>query len=166
MRNPESVADHSFRTAIIALALATAVGADAEATAVIALIHDLPEARTGDIHHLGRRYMDHPKPHMDIIEDQVGDLPPALATLIRKRADQWHKQSTTEAQLARDADTIESILHVVESLHDRPDLRERWITYLSRSIETSIGRRVVEAVVSTDPDLWWTTLVDEDQEEE
>jgi putative hydrolase of HD superfamily len=45
----ETVADHSFEAAVLALELASAIGANPEKAAVLALIHDLPEAVMGDI---------------------------------------------------------------------------------------------------------------------
>ena len=49
IKDAESVADHSYRTAIIALFLGKNFGLDAEKILKIALIHDLAEAITGDL---------------------------------------------------------------------------------------------------------------------
>ena len=46
--NPESVADHSFNTAVIAFVLGSRLGLDTEKAIKMALVHDLPESRTGD----------------------------------------------------------------------------------------------------------------------
>jgi len=53
---PESVAAHSFRTAIIGLILAAIEGADAGRTVSLCLMHDSPESRVGDIPNVGRAY--------------------------------------------------------------------------------------------------------------
>lgn len=45
----ETVAGHSFEAAVLALELASIVGASPEKAAVLALTHDLPEALMGDI---------------------------------------------------------------------------------------------------------------------
>ncbi|MGA2911091.1 MAG: HD domain-containing protein [Candidatus Levyibacteriota bacterium] len=47
--NPESVADHSFRTAVMAMVLAPKIGANVEKSIKIALIHDIGEAKVGDL---------------------------------------------------------------------------------------------------------------------
>src|SRR5919197_634922 len=44
----ESVADHSYRVALLAWALARARGLDAERAMLIGLVHDLAEAEVGD----------------------------------------------------------------------------------------------------------------------
>jgi putative hydrolases of HD superfamily len=47
--NPESVAEHSFRLAVMAMFLAPKVGANTEKSVKMALIHDLGEAEIGDV---------------------------------------------------------------------------------------------------------------------
>ncbi|MEM4156339.1 MAG: HD domain-containing protein, partial [Archaeoglobaceae archaeon] len=57
---PESVAEHSFRTAIIAFLLAKKSGENLEnclRSAFLGLIHDLHEARTMDLHKIAKRYV-------------------------------------------------------------------------------------------------------------
>src|SRR5438045_1530082 len=44
----ESVADHSYRVALLAWALARTRGLDAERAMLIGLVHDLAEAEVGD----------------------------------------------------------------------------------------------------------------------
>jgi len=49
LRIAESVAEHSFESALLALDLASAAGMNAERAAVLALVHDVPEAIMGDM---------------------------------------------------------------------------------------------------------------------
>ena len=53
----QSVAEHSHRMGVIGMALAWRAGADAGRVAQLCLVHDLPEARTLDLHHLAKRYV-------------------------------------------------------------------------------------------------------------
>jgi putative hydrolases of HD superfamily len=142
--------------------MAAAVGADADRAATIALLHDVPEARLGDLNHLARRYLDEAKPFERIVDDQTKGLPAEVRDFIRDRSRQWLKRTSVEADLARDADVIESILHVKESLADRPSLMDRWIDYLAASIDTEIGRATLENIIKTDPDDWWPRAVTEE----
>ena len=54
---PESVAEHSFRVAVIALLLAAAEGADTGRAVALGLLHDAHETRIGDVHSVGRAYV-------------------------------------------------------------------------------------------------------------
>ena len=47
--NPESVAEHSFRLAVLAMIIAPKIGADQLKCIKMALIHDIGEAEIGDI---------------------------------------------------------------------------------------------------------------------
>ncbi len=49
VRDPESVADHSWGTAFLCLLYAGTAGVDLERSLSIALVHDIAEAETGDI---------------------------------------------------------------------------------------------------------------------
>jgi len=54
---PESVAEHSFRTSIVASVIAALEGADPQRAAFLALWHDTQEIRTTDLPHLTKRYV-------------------------------------------------------------------------------------------------------------
>jgi hypothetical protein len=47
--HPESIAEHSFRAAIIGYLLASVEGADPARTALLCLFHDTQESRIGDV---------------------------------------------------------------------------------------------------------------------
>ncbi|MDH5624081.1 MAG: HD domain-containing protein, partial [Candidatus Bathyarchaeota archaeon] len=49
IQQPESVADHTFRTSIVCMIYADMEGLDQLKLLRMALIHDLPEAITGDL---------------------------------------------------------------------------------------------------------------------
>jgi putative hydrolases of HD superfamily len=57
VKDPETIAEHSFRTAILGTMLASLEGADPARVAVLCLFHDTQETRVGDIPHIGRRYL-------------------------------------------------------------------------------------------------------------
>src|SRR3989338_2611923 len=56
-KTEDSVADHSFRVAIIGYILAKEEGLDADKVLKMCLFHDLPEARTGDHDWFHKKYV-------------------------------------------------------------------------------------------------------------
>ncbi len=56
VRQPETVAEHSWRTSLIASIIAQMEGADPAKAALLAVWHDTGETRTGDVNHLGKKY--------------------------------------------------------------------------------------------------------------
>ena len=70
--NPESIAEHSFRTAIIGYLLAVMEGADPAKTAALYLFHDSQETRIGDVPSVGKAYVV-TAPNPEVTADQVAD---------------------------------------------------------------------------------------------
>jgi putative hydrolase of HD superfamily len=100
----ESVADHSFRCALIALVLGDARGLDTGKLMRMALLHDLPEALTGDITPLdGIRDTEKRK-----LEDHA--MARILADLAPHHHEVWlelRERRTPEASLMADIDKFE-----------------------------------------------------------
>ena len=74
IKDPESVAEHSFRCAIIAYYIAYLEEVDPFKTTTMALFNDVHEARINDLHKMGHYYIDFRKAEQKVFEDQVSDL--------------------------------------------------------------------------------------------
>ncbi len=119
VRPAESVADHSFATALLALALAETVNLDPQAQGLnaplnvervlrLALLHDLAESRITDLpkraaHYLGReaKLAAEAAALVDILADS------AFAQPWRAVHAEYAAATTPEARLVRDADKLE-----------------------------------------------------------
>ncbi len=115
----ESVADHSYSTAVVALALADVLNAsrslpaplDVGRALTIAVLHDLAESRLTDLPGPAMRYIPgdvKSRAESAIMADLLGGLPSAegLQAL-------WHEfedESSPEGRLVRDADRIEMMV--------------------------------------------------------
>lgn len=108
MKDPETIAEHSFRTAILASILATMEGADAAKATQFAVFHDTQETRIGDIPHIGRRYLT-AAGNEAVTADQIAMCPPAV-TSVQMVVDEYERQDTAEALVAHDADKLECLI--------------------------------------------------------
>src|SRR5215218_3012145 len=111
--NPESIAEHSFRTAIIGYLLAVMEGADPAKTAALCLFHDTQETRIGDVPSVGKGYVV-TAPNPEVTADQVASFPPEIGGAVREVVDEYESQSSPEARVARDADKLECLLQARE----------------------------------------------------
>jgi putative hydrolase of HD superfamily len=112
----ESVADHSFRVALIALVLADLKGLDALKAVRMALLHDLAEAETGDLTPT-QKYTD-PEgfKHAEnvAIERLLEKLPGNIRGAYRAAWQEFSGTLTDEARLVRDADKLEMVIQASE----------------------------------------------------
>jgi putative hydrolases of HD superfamily len=143
--SPESVADHSYRLALLVLILASrSPGVDPCRAVTLALVHDLPEALAGDItpfdDALGRPGVDRSalfrqRPVFDpetyqakkerereAVEDLTSGLPEDVAALVQDAWLEYESGSTPEARLVRQADKLETWLQALEYAVEQPEL--------------------------------------------
>src|SRR3954447_5649067 len=111
--NPESVAEHSFRVAIVGIALATLEGADIGRTAALCIVHDTPETRVGDVPAVGRAYVTTASPEAVSVH-QTSAMPDALAAVFQELVHAYEAEESIESRLAHDADKLETPLQARE----------------------------------------------------
>ncbi len=158
VQNPESVAEHSFRTAIVGYVIAMMEGADAERTATLCLFHDLPETRQGDIPSTGKRYVSMAS-DTDVIRDQTAQLPAALAERIQSLIEEFEDRSTPEARCAKDADKLECLLQAREYLTQGYQDAQPWIDTMVDAVKTPSGKALANAALEVTPNAWWYDIV-------
>ena len=148
----ESVADHSFRTAVIGYVLASQEpDADLNKVILMCLFHDLPEARTGDHNYVNKRYVkaDEEK----ALRDQVRELPQGdeIITLTQE----FNADGTLEARLARDADQLDLIFELKEQLDLGNPGAGDWLSFAVQRLITDAAKGLAKEVLTTDRSEWW-----------
>lgn len=148
----ESVAEHTYCTAFIALVMAKMEpDADAGRLVSMCLVHDLTEARIGDLNTVHKSYVvpDDQKALRDTVQGlSFGD---DLAELI----DEFEANTTLEARLAKDADQLALImdLKALSDIGHRPP--NRWLPPVIGRLQTDTGKRLAEEILGTEWDHWW-----------
>ncbi len=148
----ESVAEHSFRTVMIAYTLAKLIPtADESRVLKMALLHDILESRTGDLNYVNKKYLtvDEEK----AVRDVAKHLP--FGEEVKALLNEFREKKTSEALIVNDADQIELIL----MLKEYGDLGNRytkdWIAFAVKRLHTSTAQEMAEQIVSTDSTEWW-----------
>ena len=160
VKDPESVAEHSFRTAVIGYVLALMEGANPASTAALCLFHDSPETRIGDIPSSSKRYV----PHVDtkaILADQVHDFPPSFHDAIVSLLDQYQAQQSHEARLAKDADRLECLLQAREYEEQGYRKAQEWTVNNAAKLQSDAAKRLAEVCLESPPECWWDTIAHE-----
>jgi putative hydrolase of HD superfamily len=148
----ESVAEHVYSVTFIAFVMMQLhPELDGLKLLSLCLVHDLPEARTGDLNSVHKAYV-----RAD--EDRaVADLAQGLAfgDRIRELIAEYHAGRSPEARLARDADQLALVLE----LKDLDDIGHRpprtWLPHVLNRLQTDTGKALADAIMSTRRDAWW-----------
>ena len=154
---PESIAEHSFRTAIIGYVLAVLERADPDLTAVMCLFHDVAETRIGDIPNVAKAYVTH-QPEVQIAADQVAGMPAALAESILGVVARFEARDSPEALLAKDADRLECIMQAREYEHQGFRNTRPWMESNLAKLSSPSALRLAEQAMGMPPDEWWKTF--------
>jgi putative hydrolase of HD superfamily len=148
----ESVAEHIFRVVFIGYTLSRLVGNVDEARIVkMCFLHDLPEARTGDLNYVNKKYVIAQEDKA--IKELASTLP--FGDDIESLIDEFNKMETLEAKLANDADQLELILQLKE-YHDLGNrYADEWIDYALKRLTTDVARELAKTIRETDSSFWW-----------
>jgi putative hydrolases of HD superfamily len=144
VKDPETIAEHSFRTAVLATVLAAAEDADTARAAQLALFHDTQETRTGDVPHIGRRYLS-VEPNPSVTKDQVAALPTAVAQALQQVVDTYEAQDTPEARIAKEADRLECLIQALEYRHQGYTRVQEWIDNCRAGLTSATALQIADA---------------------
>jgi putative hydrolases of HD superfamily len=149
---PESVAEHSFRVAVVGFMLAAIDGADTGRTTALCLMHDAHETRIGDVPSVGRAYVRTADPEA-ITADQTAAMPDEVAKALQALTAEYEATETAESRLAHDADKLETLLQAIEYEHQGHDT-SAWKDTSLAALRTDAGRELARAIGAADPQ-WW-----------
>lgn len=158
LRNPESVAEHSYRVAVVAYVLAVMEGCNPDRAATLAIFHDIPEARIGDVPSVGKPFV-RTAPAADVIAVQTAHMPADLAGPVRDLIAEFEAKESPEAQCAKDADKLECLLQAREYEAQGNPLVRPWAESMATAVKTLAGRRLAEAAMHAPADQWWRAIV-------
>jgi putative hydrolase of HD superfamily len=121
LAHPESVADHSYRTALMALVMSDSRGLDTAKAVRLALLHDLPEALVGDAMPEERSGASKAAVETKAMEEMLKGLPPKLRLLYRDAWLEFLGAKTEEARLVRQLDKLEMAMQAWEYAKGQSD---------------------------------------------
>ncbi len=148
----ESVAEHSFGTAFIAYVISQ-IEPDVDALRLISmcLVHDLPEAKIGDLNYVQKKYVT--ADENKAVADITANLPfgSDLADLIAE----FNEGLSLEAKLARDADQLAFILELKTLADIGYNPPNKWLPFALERLQTKTGKALAQNIMETSWDAWW-----------
>jgi putative hydrolases of HD superfamily len=158
VESPESVADHSFRTAIVAFVLARMEGlddADANRICTAAVFHDMHEARIGDMHKITARYIHVGRELEEKVEsEQAAGMPQGIRESVLGALGLSEKGRT----ILKDADYLECAFQAKEYLDIGYKGAQTWIDNIGERLRTKSAKRLHAKMKTMDSNCWWKGL--------
>ncbi|KIH77593.1 metal dependent phosphohydrolase [Geoalkalibacter ferrihydriticus] len=148
----ESVAEHIFRATLIGYSLARLDGGvDVGRVLALCLFHDIPEARTGDLNYVNKKYVKVDEERA--VDDLARTLP--FGDDYRGLLAEFAAGETPEARIAHDADQLEMILALKEYKDLGNRYADEWYPFAVRRLRTESAKRLAETIWATDSTRWW-----------
>lgn len=154
----ESVAEHSFRCAVIGYVLARMENTDPYKVLLMTLFNDIHEARIGDSHKVAHRYIDVRKAEKIAFVEQMENLPEFLKKELSSLRTEHDAQKTKQSIIARDADILECLIQAKEFLDMGFKKAELFFKKAPSYLKTKSAKRLWKTAMKWDSTLWWEDL--------
>jgi len=150
----QNLAEHHLRVTWIALVLAKREGVkNIEKIMKMALIHDIPESRTGDLNYLQRQYT---KRNQKMgISDMLADT--ALNDLVALW-EEYENQKSSEAKIVKDADILDVDFEIQEQKVQGHTVGNDWKghrRYVAKNVlYTNTAKKLWQKMQKSNPHNW------------
>lgn len=154
----DTVASHSFHVSIIAYCIARMEELSHEEglqAMAMGVLHDLAEARTGDVDFVGKNYTT--VNEEKAIADQFADIP--FGKDLLKVVEEYEDRKTLTAKCAKDADSVGQMYLEWVLAWRGNKLAENWFEgdYKNRvpHLRTESAKQLAYAMKDSNPQQWW-----------
>lgn len=151
----QSVAEHSFGVAWIGYILGelcpNTKPLNRERLILLCLVHDLLEARTGDLNYVNKKYV-------SVDEEAAAqavrqDYP--CGHFLYDALKEYREGKTLESQLAHDADQLELLLILKQQLELGNKRAQIWFEKVCQRLTSDISKQLAAAIAESCSDSWW-----------
>jgi putative hydrolase of HD superfamily len=162
IKNPESVAEHSWRTSVIAHVLAGMENLpeqEAQRAVLLCVFHDLPEARLGDLHKVGATYVEGFSSALkNAAKAQSKLLPAPAGNAFLHYYEEFEAGKTRAAIVAKDADLVEAAFQAAEYMACGFSDAKEWIVHARARVKTKSAKKLLEGLEKKRPGDWFEGL--------
>lgn len=158
IKNAESVADHSFRCAVIGYILAHMEGVSPYRVLLMTLFNDIHESRIFDLHKMAQRYIDGRKAEDSSFYEQISSLPGRNKRELAAMRGEYLAQETKESIVARDADVLECLIQAREyQIHGFREAT-KFMKKAPDTLKTKSAKSLWRLAKEKDINNWWVKL--------
>jgi putative hydrolase of HD superfamily len=155
--NPDTAnnTEHTMRVIWLALLIAKyEKPVNEEKILKMALVHDMPESRTGDVDYLSRQYVE--RKEEKAVSNIFGE------TIFEKEMPElWHeyeKRASLEAKIVKDADNLDVELELMEQISQGHSMGSIWQTWRQKKVYprlyTAFAKKFWQEIRQAEPHDW------------
>lgn len=150
IRDPESIADHMYRMAAMALIAVDIPGIDRDKCIKMAIVHDIAEAIVGDITPSdGVPKEEKNRRERKALDEMCGILGGgSIADEIYQLWNEYEENSSPEAKIVKDFDKVEMILQALEYEIAQGKNLDEFFKSTAGKFQTDIGKAWAAEIVS------------------
>lgn len=159
IENPETVAEHCFRCAVIGYYIAHSEGVDPYKVVTMTLFNDIHEARINDLHKMGHYYIEFREAEKRAFADQVAGLEAQAKKHLELMRLDYEKQLTREAVVSRDADILECLIQAKEYMDNGYPVAKTFFKRAPDYLKTKTAKALWKQALKWDSHSWWQNVV-------
>ncbi|MEM4267695.1 MAG: HD domain-containing protein [Candidatus Woesearchaeota archaeon] len=158
IKEPESVAEHSFRAAFIGYILAKMENSDPDKVIKMCLLQDICEARIGDLNKVAQRYINPKSAEIRALKEQLCKVPKEIAQEFETLFIEYHNDASKEGIIARDADLLECAFQAKEYKDFGHIEAEDWYNNAGSLLKTKSAKLIFKHMKKQNSTSWWHGL--------
>ncbi len=159
IKDPESVAEHSFRCAVMGYYIAHLEKVDPYKVLIMTLFNDIHESRINDLHKMGHYYIDFKEAEKKVFKDQVRFLDGRVSAQMDALRKDYDAQKTKESIVARDADILECLIQAKEYYDHGYTKAKKFFQVAPGYLKTKTARELWKRMKNWDSGRWWESVV-------
>jgi len=148
-----NLSEHTFRIMWTSLIIAAEEKADTSKVLKMALVHDIAESRTGDVHYVSRQYVkrDEEQALDDILKDT------SIEAEFKELMNEYVERKTLESKIVKDADNLDVDLELREQMVNGNRMNDFVRPQRERVFEllyTDSAKRLWKEIQDSNPHDW------------
>jgi putative hydrolase of HD superfamily len=158
IKDVETVAEHSFRCAVLGYIIACMENVPPYKVLLMTLFNDIQEARINDLHKMSQRYFKFQKAEDKAFREQVSSLPNILKDELLGMHQEYKRQKTQASIIARDADILECLIQAKEYKEHGFKEAFKFMKKAPSFLRTKSAKKLWAMARTTNLNKWWEKL--------
>lgn len=160
IKDVETVAEHSFRCAVLGYLIARMEKVDPYKVLLMTLFNDIQEARITDLHKMSQRYFKYQRAEEKAFSEQIQALPKDIKDELSSMHRDYVHQKSKPSIIARDADILECLIQAKEyeehGHREAPKFMKKAPAFLKTKSAKILWSHAKKSKLNT----WWENLTE------